>query len=379
METKALHNAQADRFRAFCRTLDADAYADACRAALQVNPDDIDARLGLAQAVGHGGDWDAKLEMLHQMVAEFPGADRPNVTLGIELMSRGRYREGWKYYNHRKRRDAKSLIRRGMPPEREWRGEPLPGKTILIHREQGLGDTLHFVRNAIALQRIGALPVLDVQGPMRQLLRQSPALGRVLHADDKATPHYWIRMMDLVPALTPTLQDVTWPGAYVAAPADGWLYRPISKSDGLRVGLAWGGNPEFPMNALRSVPLQALTPLADTPGCTFYSLMPDTVADDVRQQTRWMTDLSPVSTPFDRLAAVIGQMDVVVTICTSIAHLAAAMGKPTFLMLSFVAEWRWTRRGETTPWYPSMRLFRQRRLGDWDPVVHDVMRALAAL
>ena len=368
----------AERFEDFCRTLDAEAYLAGCRAALEADPDAVSNRLGYAQAIGHCGDYETRLALLRDLVAEYPRSDKPNVALGIELMALGRYREGWPHYRYRNHGWKKTYAEAGLPPDKEWQGQPLQGRAILLRREQGIGDTLHFVRNVIPLQRMGVRPLLDVQGAMRTLLGQSPALGTILEENDKVTPHFWVRMMDLVPVISATLEDVEWPGAYVAAPARA---APLgfARQGGLRVGLAWGGNPDFAMNAFRIVPLPALEPLAGIDGCRFYSLMPDTSAAEVAAAGGWLTDLSAISQPFDQLAAVVAQMDVVVTVCTSIAHLAGAMGKPTILMLSKLGEWRWTRSGDTTPWYPSMRIVRQRHLGDWGPVVEDVAAALRVL
>ncbi len=369
----------AENFAAFMRMQDAEAYLAACQAAAEKDPEDVDARLHLAQAIGHCGKYDIRLTLLRQLVADHPNHDQPNLALGMELMSRGRYREAWPFYAYRDLRGQKQSKTR-LPRRLEWQGQPLANATLLVRREQGLGDTLHFARYVIDAQRLGATTLLDAQGALRPLLSSSPALGRVLREGEAVTPQYWTHMLNLMPELTPTLSDVSWPGAYIAPPADAGIHADLGAVPGLRIGLAWSGSPNFAMNAVRSMPLAALAPLRDVTGCRFYSLMPDAGAEIAAAGAEgWLTDLAPVTHPFERLAAVVARMDVVVSTCTSIAHLAGAMGKPTFLMLAKLGEWRWGRTGTTTPWYPSMRLFRQSKLGDWRPVVDDVAEALAAL
>ncbi|MEQ9126406.1 MAG: glycosyltransferase family 9 protein, partial [Alphaproteobacteria bacterium] len=150
---------------------------------------------------------------------------------------------------------------------------------------------------------------------------------------------------------------------------------------GLRVGLAWRGNPQFASDFARSLPGEALAPFRDVARCSFFSLMaPEhSAAIAAAGHGDWLTDLAPVTSPFEDLARVVAGLDVVVTICTSVAHLAGAMGKPTFLMLSRTPDWRWGREGAETPWYPSVRIFRQRRFGRWGDVIADVAAALGAL
>ena len=371
-------NSPSDRLDWLLRTSDVDTYAAWWAADHADRPDDLVAALAYAEALGYQGQYDAKLTRLQAAQARWPNHTMLNISLGLEHLSRGDYSQGWSFYEHRRKLRDGGAGRPQLPPERRWRGEPIVGKHILITQEQGLGDSIHFARAAIDLQRAGARPLVDVQGPLRSVFAASPALGHILQGGATVTPSLWMGMLDAVPLLSPNLKDVRWPGAYIAAAVGPPL---LPRAPGLRVGLCWSGSSSFAMNDFRSMPLAALAPLADVPGCRFYSLMMPPGADQISEAgfQNWLTDLSPLTQPFDQLASVVSQLDVVVTVCTSIAHLAGAMGKPVFLMLSSIGEWRWARDTDTTPWYPSMRLFRQRKFGAWSEVAQDVAQALTKL
>ncbi|MEM9139103.1 MAG: hypothetical protein AAGB15_04675 [Pseudomonadota bacterium] len=364
------------------KTGDLDTFFAWTEAEYRDNPGNKAALIAYAETLAYMGRNDDKLAVLNEGSVLHPKSASIQIAIGIEWLTRGEYAKGWPHYLHRKRtyrNDAEKQMK--LPPDREWKGEPVEGSRILVLWEQGLGDTIHFIRGAIDLQRLGARPLLDVQSPLRPVMAASPALGLALSGGAKVAPNLWIRMLDMVPLISPTAAQIRWPGAYISAPAIAEPILPLAGRASLRVGLAWTGSADFPMNDIRSVPLAALAPLRDCARCDFYSLMLLPVADQIAAEgfQDWITDLSPVAQPFDRLAGVISQLDVVVTMCTSIAHLAGAMGKPTFLMLSTMGEWRWGRDSSTTPWYPSMRLFRQPRFGDWDSVVAEVCEALEAL
>jgi hypothetical protein len=176
------------------------------------------------------------------------------------------------------------------------------------------------------------------------------------------------------------VDDVRWPGAYLAAPATPAPTPKISRSGKIRVGLAWQGSTTNFSDFARSVPLKQLAPLREASACQFFSLgLPEHNSDLGPAGCDWIMDLTAETSPFHNLASVIAQMDLVVTVCTSVAHLAGAMGKPVWTMLSASPDWRWGPSGETTPWYPSMRLYRQMRYGRWDDVVGRVTEDLARL
>ena len=367
-----------DRLAWLHRTRDLDTFAQWAADDFENEPDQTKAILAHAEALGFQGRFDERLAILSEAQPRWPSHTMMNISLGLEHMSRGDYQTGWPYYEARRSLKDGGAGKPKPPENLRWTGQSVAGKEVLIVQEQGLGDTIQFVRAAIDLQRAGARPLLDVQGPLRPLFAASPALGRILEHGTTVQASYWMGMLDAVPHLTPTLADVTWPGTYISPPVTEPI---VPRKAGLRVGVCWAGSANFLMNDFRTISLPELAHLADVPGCNFYSLMmppgPQQIAD--AGFDHWLHDLSEVTQPFERLAAVIDQLDAVVSVCTSIAHLAAAMGKPTYLMLSTIGEWRWARGRDTTPWYPSMRLIRQRRFGDWSDVVDDVASELSKL
>jgi len=372
-----------ERARHLAASYDLDGFLEQCRVAHDADQAEPIAGMQYAEALGYVGRFDEKTRLLEALLAIEPQHAHLNLCYALELLAQGRHRDAWRHFAYRAA--FKNVIRPdpGLPPERIWRGEPLAGKRIALISEQGLGDTLQYVRYAIDLQRAGAMAYLNVQPALRPLLTGSPSLGVVLTPAKPTEINYWARLIDLLPVTAPTRDDVKWPGAYVsppAAPAPAAL-KASDRAGGLRVGLAWRGNPAFPSNYARSMALETLAPIQEARNCRFFSLMPPEAAEEIQAcgAGAWLTDLSPISSPFEELARAVAAMDVVVSVCTSIAHLAASMGKPTFLMLSALPDWRWARSGEATPWYPSVRLFRQTRFGRWDDVVWKISETLQGL
>ncbi|MGQ9370212.1 tetratricopeptide repeat protein [Azospirillum sp. ST 5-10] len=309
--------------------------------------------------------------------------------LSLALLARGDFARGWAKYEWRWRN-------KGTPPrdfpQPQWTGEDIAGRTILLHAEQGLGDTLHFVRYAPMVAARGARVVLEVQGPLVRLL--APMLGQGVaqilakgdplpafdvHCPLLSLPLAFGTRLETIPAeipyLHPPVAEVeTWRGRL---PADGRL----------RVGLVWAGNPrkEVPgANAVdrrRSIALAQLAPLAGTPGVRFYSLQK---GDDASAQAKepppglelvdWMDGVGD----FADTAAFVSHLDLVVGVDTSVVHLAGGMGKPVWVLSRFDGCWRWLTGRDDSPWYPSLRLYHQEKAGDWAPVIDRLARDLRA-
>lgn len=368
-----------ERWQFLFETFDVDAFAELAEKATSNHPDDLNAEIQFAEALGLTGQLDAKLERLRALVERKPQSAEARVALGLELLRLGRYREGWPFFEARAKMKNVRVPDAGLPPERRWGFQPVAGQQLLLVKEQGLGDTLQFIRYVDMLRNTGAKVYSNVQPALRPLLQGSPATGTILNENEPVQLAYWFHLMDLVPYFHPTLEDVQSPGAYIAAPpSTSPFVIPKGAGGPLRVGVAWAGSENFAANALRSIPLPALAPLRDVPRCSFYSLMPADRCADIADADAdaWLTDLSELTTPFSNLARAVSAMDVVVSVCTSIAHLAAAMGTPTLVLLSGSADWRWGRERNDTPWYPSATLLRQHRLGDWS---HPVEEACARL
>jgi hypothetical protein len=260
-----------------------------------------------------------------------------------------------------------------------WDGSPLGGRTILLYAEQGLGDTLHFVRYALWAKARGGQVVVECQEPLSKLLAACPfvdrliALGTPLPGFDTHAP-----LMSLPGILKLSAADL-WRGPYLSADprlVDKW--RAILGSPaGFRVGICWQGNPEHMFNSQRSFPLAQLMPIASLPAVRLISLQKGAPRDELAAAGFEVIDLGPAfdedAGAFMDSAAVIANLDLVITADTAIAHLAGAMGAPVWLAVSAHPDWRWMMDRQDTPWYPSMRLFRQSKLDQWD----DVFRPMA--
>lgn len=309
------------------------------------------------------------------------GLDTPEVhfSRAMTLLVAGRMAEGFAEYEHRfGTRLYAGMARQG--PGRPWRGEPLEGRRILLWPEQGLGDTLQFVRHARLLAARGAQVIVEAQAPLVRLLAASlPATvvapGTAVEAD------FHCPLMSLPHHLGATATQSPWDGPYLVAGTDGAAATAVSALPRPRVGLVWAGNPSHLNDVNRSLPFAALAPLLAVPGVQFCALQfgPAAAAAAARPPGTAWTDLAPRLSDFADTAAALAALDLLVTVDTSAAHLAGALGVPAWVLLPFSPDWRWQLEREDTSWYPSLRLLRQRTPRDWTPVVRDAAARLSTL
>jgi tetratricopeptide (TPR) repeat protein len=266
----------------------------------------------------------------------------------------------------------------GSPP---WLGEQsLAGKTILLHAEQGFGDTIQFIRYAPILARQGARVICEVQAKLQPLLSQLEGIeviasGQPLPAFDLHCP-----LMSLPLALHTSLETIPAAVPYLAAPPERQqIWRDRLPQGGMRVGLVWSGSPDHQNDANRSIPLARLTPTLADSLARFVGLQRELRDGDAEL----MRDLPNVVHVGDDLAdfadtaAVISLLDVVISVDTAVAHLAGALGRPVLILLPHAADFRWMRGRDDSPWYPSAKLLRQGRFGNWDSVIARVSDALS--
>jgi len=311
--------------------------------------------------------------------------------LAFLYLSLGEFGLGWPLYEARF--DVPEL---GNPRRRfnvpRWQGsEPLTGRTLLVHAEQGLGDVMQFCRYLPLLAAQGATIVFEVMPSLKALLRTLPGPIHIIgRGEPVPAVDYFCPLLSLPHALGTRVDTIPAQGPYLAAePARiaRWEER-LRTLPGLRVGLAWQGNPkaeEFIWARGRSFPLAALEPLAQLPGVSLVSLQKGPGSEQLARGpfadriADLGTDLDSGPDAFLDSAAVMASLDLVVSCDTSIVHLAAALGRPVWTALSFSPEWRWLLERNDSPWYPTMRLFRQPTDGDWSAVATAMVRALAPL
>ncbi|MRW83383.1 tetratricopeptide repeat protein [Pseudoduganella sp. FT26W] len=316
-----------------------------------------------------------------QALALEPGHARAQFNLSYLLLRQARFEEGWYMLDARWQFDHFPLSF-DCP---FWEGEPLNGKSIVLGLEAGHGDMIHFCRYAPMLKARGAQRVAVVCHPaLRRLFATLPGVDHV-HALGEALPggwDYWTRPMHLPGLFGTEMATIPADVPYLRAdPALVQQWRGELPQQGLRVGLAWRGNANFENDADRSLPsLMSLAPLAAVADAHFVSLQKGAGEAEALTPPAGMF-VHPIAArlgDFADTAAVIANLDLVISVDTAVAHLAGALGKPCWLLLpDYRCDWRWMAERGDTPWYPSMRLFRQPRGGGWTPVIAEVAAALA--
>lgn len=353
----------------------ADAAAD-YRRLLSAEPGHLKGWINLGMAERRLGDPAAAEAAYRRALALDPGSAEARWNLSHVLLGEGRWAEGFAEFEVRLRLPA---MRPPAWPQPQWLGESLAGKRIALVAEQGAGDAIQFLRYAPRVARLAAATVVVCHPALVPLAASVPGVASA-HPFEGPLPPFdlFAPLLSLPHRLGVPDPRESWPGPYLRAPETAPLELHAA---GSRVGLVWSGNPAFALNHERACPLAALAPLVETPGLACFSLQVGAAADEIARMpfANRLTDLAPHLGDYAATAAVVRQLDLVVSVCTSVAHVAGALGKPVFLMLADPADWRWGRFGAVTPWYPSMRLFRQERPGDWSGVVARVAAAAAAM
>lgn len=320
----------------------------------------------------------------HDAHLKFPGDAELRWTYGATALLNGDFASGWPALDARwslpgagKRPRADDL---GCPA---WSGEQsIEGRTLLLLAEQGLGDTLQFVRYASELRSRGARVVLWIPEALQQLLQSSmPDCTVVPRTQGAPQADFHISLMDLPLALGTRLESIPAAVPYLRAQherVEAWRGR-FAADENLRVGLVWSGNAAHSNDRNRSLPLSQLLRIA-LPGIRFVSLQRE-VRDTDRSALAdsGILDVADELHSFSDTAALVEALDLVISVDTSVAHLAGALGRPLWVLLPHRPDWRWLVDREDSPWYPTARLFRQPRPGDWDPVLEGVRVALAEL
>ena len=343
------------------------------------HPEDAMAFNDLGNAYRELGRNEQALAAYERSLALAPGLAQAHFSRSFVLLLLGRYREGWREYEWRWRIPAfNEPARRFSAPM--WNGESIESGTLLLHAEQGLGDTLQFVRYAPLAAARCASVVLECQPELVSLLQGTAGVQRVL-ARGESLPEFAAHapLMSLPADFGTTLQDIPWNGPYVRAHADKVAaWRGVLDASGFKVGLVWAGRPQQWDDRKRSLSLDLLAPLSRAAGVVFHSLQVGEAAAQAANPPAGMrlVNLAPRIVDFADTAAIVANLDLVVTIDTSVAHLAGAMGIPVWVLVAYAPDWRYHLGRSDNPWYPSMRLFRQARDGDWPSAIEQLAEAL---
>jgi tetratricopeptide (TPR) repeat protein len=357
--------------------LDREAEAEqALRAALAIDPALREAVSNLAFLLIGADRVDEAAALCEAALACDPEHAEARWALTLALLRKGDYARGWPLYARCEWEGPAKARFAAQFETPMWRGEPLDGRTLLILASEGLGDTLQFSRFAKVLTAQGARCVLACDPKLHGLMRRTPGVAAVI-ARDAPTPEHdvWVEQMSLPWLLGATIDAIpSCEGDMVvdARKAAAWAGR---LPPGRKVGIVWSGNPTHPNDARRSMATAEIAPLLAAPGWTPVSLQVGPRSGEIASLFG-VADHSAALADFEETAALVANLDLVIAVDTAVAHLAGAMGKPTWVLLSATAEWRWLAGRDDTPWYPAMRTFRQARLGDWTGVVARVRRAL---
>ena len=270
------------------------------------------------------------------------------------------------------------------PKQPRWDGSPLEGRTILLCYEQGHGDTMQFIRYAEMVKQQGGTVIVECQAPLVRLLAGCAGVDQVIaHGEPRPPFDVHIPLLNLPGVFHTSLETVPAKVPYLAPDPEAvtqWKKK-LGRKKGLKIGIAWQGNPDFRKDCFRSIPLTHFGMLAETPGVRLFSLQFGTGREQLAQYVdSWpITDLGDELGDFSNTAAIMKNLDLVITSDSAPAHLAGALGLPVWVALTFAPDWRWMAKRADSPWYPTMRLFRQTKHGDWAGVLQEIQAALAEL
>lgn len=353
------------------------------RRALDLSPGVARVHYNYGLTVRDKGDLDAAEHAMHR--AELLGYETPDIAWdrALTALLAGKFRAGFEAYESRWRLPESAALHQTIP---QWDGSPLGDRTLLVWAEQGLGDTLQFSRYlcdgaaALGLAAAGGRIILEVQPPLARVLQRSPDFSgiTVVPRGARLPPaDVQIPLLSLPRLAGTDTHNIPDHCPYIVAPPDS-VPPPGLQPDRLKIGICWAGKPSHRNDRNRSVPLSSFGALFDLPGTDFLSLQKGPAAEEIAERSigALVRDLGGGFRDFADTAAALRALDLVITVDTSVAHLAGAMARPVWVLLPYAPDWRWMLHRDDSPWYPSMTLFRQTSPGDWDEVFTRVRQAL---
>jgi tetratricopeptide (TPR) repeat protein len=356
--------------------------AAAClRASGEILPEAAPVHSALGRVLASDSRFEDALSCFDRALAILPDDAGFHVNRALALLSLGRFDEGWREYEWRFRCEGSPEPQFSQP---RWNGDPVPKATILLAYEQGLGDLLQFVRYAPLVKSRCARVIVESPRSMALLLASAPGVDAVVESGRPMPAFdYYVPLLSLPGVFGTTLETIPAGAAYlVPQPAAVARRRgDLGATELVRAGIAWQGNRVHPKDPVRSIPLDCFEPIARLRGVRAVSLQYGEGSERLSQASfaSEVEDLGDRLGDFHDTAALVCNLDLVISCDSSPAHLAGALGVPVWVALAKGPDWRWLRDRRDSPWYPSMRLFRQPRAGDWRSVFDQIEQELAAL
>lgn len=359
------------------------AAAHAYQQAIACKPDYAKAYNNWGNVFRDSGDLQTAVQYYDQATAIEPNFAEAHWNKALTLLLGGDLLRGFEEYEWRRHVNLPSFRSLRDFPGTRWDGSPLQGQIIYLHAEQGMGDIIQFVRYVPYVVQRGGRVMLECHPPLMNLLQNLPGVERLVPYGS-APPGYHTQapLLSLAHIFQTTAETVPASVPYLHPPATAvTLPPPHAGTASLKVGLVWSGNPENPYNRTRAIPLELLLPFADLPHIALYSLQKDLQPGEADQLAArpQIHDLRSRLSDFVDTAALIQQLDLIISIDTAVTHLAGALGKPVWLLLPFAPDWRWMLHRDDSPWYPTLRIFRQAVAGDWETVLQQVSAELEQL
>jgi tetratricopeptide (TPR) repeat protein len=345
------------------------------RQAVEIAPDFLAGRFNLGLALEDSGELDASLNEYDFVLSVEPNRRDATMQRAFTLLKLGRLQEGFAEYE--KRLVLEPMLRRNFKKPK-WRGELFQNKTILLYSEQGLGDTFQFIRYARFVKERGGKVIVECPRTLMEVVASGEGIDEVIAQGGKL-PDFDIQasLMSLPSVFGTTLESLPAERQYLSAPAresSGFAFKPTTD---LRIGIAWKAGHDDVGAHNRNVPLGQFIQLLQIPGISFYSLqVPSPEELQPFYSANLVYDLGSKLRTFGDTANAIENLDLIISVDTALVHLGAALGKPTWILLPYASEWRWLQAGDHSPWYPTVRLFRQNRPMHWNDVFARVQNAL---
>lgn len=315
------------------------------------------------------------ISWFEKAVDKDPNHVEANWSLANAWLTLGDYKKGWDYYSWRWQRPGKLKHDSDKP---QWTDESLDQKRLLIYLEQGFGDAIQYIRFLPALKQLGATTILQNNKPLHSLFESANGIDKLVTSIEAEDYDFHISIADLPSVFINKEEDIPTKTPYLIAPESDSV--DIDKHS---IGLVWAGNPNHANDFNRSCPLKVLdnSGLFKNEKFTFYSLQRDHMTSDDKTllASNNITDLSGHLSTFGDTASIIQKMELVISIDTSVAHLAGALGARCWMLLPFLPDWRWQLDRQDSPWYPSIKLFRQQKISDWESVLTHIVSELENL